>query len=174
MFTQETLHKVFELGLEIRIEQFEAYHTERKKIEAQQVAGMSKEDILNSVGVLNRSIHNTFNTIHLQIGQEKYNNVLKAMNIFASACVAEKEKEIGLRGITCDVVTEEYLSKTKQKSYASGKELKVGDKIIFGYTMRYANLNATPPQAFSKNDIHMALLTFVCVDNILYQLYELK
>ncbi len=75
-------------------------------------------------------------------------------------------------------VTKDTLKNTKQRFYTGGKELKVGDQIIFGFNIMYANLNRTPPSKLRKFDLPppLSLTAFVLPKNeiMLYQLYELE
>ena len=44
---------------------------------------MSREEILTQCGLLNRDLHKgDINTLHLQVGQEKYEGALKAMELY--------------------------------------------------------------------------------------------
>ena len=55
-------------------------------------------------------------------------------------------------------VTEELLSKTTTRYYGGGNELKVGDKVIFGFT--------------NSSEDTMTLSMFVLSGELLYQLYK--
>ena len=70
-------------------------------------------------------------------------------------------------------VTKKLLRNTKQKFYGGGKELQVGDKIIFGFTTMYANLYGTPPSSVITSP-PLFLASFVLPKNetMLYQLYK--
>jgi hypothetical protein len=71
-------------------------------------------------------------------------------------------------------VTEELLNKTKLRFYGGGNELKIGDKLISGYTLLYANLYGIPPSKYRLSDVSLSLQLFVLnkKDNMIYQLYE--
>jgi hypothetical protein len=70
-------------------------------------------------------------------------------------------------------VTEEFLSKTEKKHYGGGSELKVGDTIVWGFNINYANLYGKPPQEIRKDDpISLTLNSFVCKDGLIHELYK--
>ena len=70
-------------------------------------------------------------------------------------------------------VTEEFLSKTEKKHYNGGSELKVGDTIVWGFNINYANLYGIPPQEIRKDDpISLRLNSFVCKGGFIHELYK--
>ena len=70
-------------------------------------------------------------------------------------------------------VTEELLANIESKYYRGGSELKVGDTIVWGFNINYANLYGKPPQEIRKDDpISLTLNSFVCKDGLIYQLYK--
>jgi len=75
-------------------------------------------------------------------------------------------------------VTEETLQKSNLKYYAGGRELKVGDKIIFACTIGYSNLTGNSPSSFSNHDetFGLNLKTFVWDEraSMFFELYALK
>ena len=58
-------------------------------------------------------------------------------------------------------VIQGYLDSTKIKYYGGGNELKVGDKIYWGYTTTY-----------DSNSITMNFTSFTSKGGMLYQLYK--
>jgi len=71
------------------------------------------------------------------------------------------------------IVTEEMLETIKCKHYGGGNELKVGDKIIYGLTINYANIYGTPPQEIKEGEpISLSLNSFVCKGGLIHQLYK--
>ena len=69
-----------------------AYETERQKIEAQQVAGLSLEDCLGE----NNCNIKMLEKVSILDGKSGnlYQRLIKSIEMYASACVADKEKEI--------------------------------------------------------------------------------
>ena len=77
------------------------------------------------------------------------------------------------------IITDENILNFKDKYYSSGKEIKVGDKIIFGFTINYANVYGKQPTELTKYDLETLSLTlnsFVLPkeENLIYQLYKIK
>ncbi len=60
--------------------------------------------------------------------------------------------------------------------YGGGVKLELGDEIISGYTIMYANLYGHPPSNINPNDVGLSLQMFVLNknDGMIYQLYKLK
>jgi hypothetical protein len=71
-------------------------------------------------------------------------------------------------------VTEESLPNLKMRFYGGGNELKVGDKVIGGYTIMYGSFFGHPPSKIRVSDVALALQLFVLneEEGMLYQLYE--
>jgi hypothetical protein len=93
--------------------------------------------------------------------------------VYTIAKILEEHPEL-INNKEFETVTEESLLKMKNKWYGGGKELKVGDKIIFGFTNNYANVNGTPPSTVLENNVSMTLNVFVLDENqnMLIQLYS--
>jgi hypothetical protein len=76
------------------------------------------------------------------------------------------------------IVTEETLQKTNLKYYVGGRELKVGDKVIFACTIGYSNLTGNSPSSFNKHDetVGLNLKMFVWDEraSMFFELYSLK
>jgi hypothetical protein len=80
--------------------------------------------------------------------------------------------EMGLKSF---IVTEEYLEKQELKYYGGGTLIKVGDKILFGFTNNYASTIGKQPDAISENDpVSLTMNSFVIKDGFVYQLYKRK
>lgn len=64
----------------------------------------------------------------------------------------------------------------KNYRYGGGSELKIGDKIISGFIVMYANLYGIPPTELQAHDVGLSLQMFVLneKDGLVYQLYKVK
>lgn len=71
------------------------------------------------------------------------------------------------------IVTEEFLAQCENKWYAAGKELQVGDIVVFGLVNNYATFSALPHGKYQKDDISFTMDMFVVKDGILWQTYKL-
>ncbi len=72
------------------------------------------------------------------------------------------------------IVTDELLGKIKHRYYLGGKELKVGDKIIYGYTIGNSGFTSS---FYSHSDAAtLTLKTFVYDEDkkVLIELYKLN
>lgn len=73
-------------------------------------------------------------------------------------------------------VTAESLPTIKNRYYAGFRELKVGDKICFGFAMNSANIYGNPVTKLDpeKDQISMSMVTFVLeeISGMIYQLYS--
>jgi hypothetical protein len=70
-------------------------------------------------------------------------------------------------------VTEEMLVNIENKYYRGGSELEVGDTILWGFNINYANIYGKQPQEIKKDDpVSLTLNSFVCKDGLIYQLYK--
>lgn len=72
-------------------------------------------------------------------------------------------------------INEDNFDEFRDYWYGGGNKLKFGDKIVFGYTINYANLYGIPPARVHKCDAGLSLQIFVLneIDNMIYQLYKL-
>ncbi|MCK9430704.1 MAG: hypothetical protein M0R17_12005 [Candidatus Omnitrophica bacterium] len=75
---------------------------------------------------------------------------------------------------TFELVTEKTLSNTKCKWYGGGTELKINDKVCFGFTMNFANLSGIPPSNYNPDQTTLSLKMFVEQGGMLYELYKKK
>ena len=80
----------------------------------------------------------------------------------AIAGIIEEHPELS-SNTTFETVTEELLPKTTLRYYAGGKELKVGDRVIFGIT---------DTSSLKENGFSMTLDMFVLDGKLIYQLYS--
>lgn len=114
-----------------------AYHTERQKIEAQQVAGKSLEECIEIEGALYK--------IHDPLGwlMPTSEVLLKAIDRYASACVAEKEKEIERLNKVAEVLHErnsEIYRNQKQRIQELGSsQSAVSDEEINNHLVEYSD-----------------------------------
>lgn len=76
------------------------------------------------------------------------------------------------------IVTENNLKSIKARYYGGGQEIKIGDKICYGYIMTYANLNGVPTTKFNpdKDWMSMVMVSFVLdkKTGMLFQLYSIE
>ncbi len=70
-------------------------------------------------------------------------------------------------------VTEEFLAQCEHKWYAAGKELQVGDTIVFGFVNNYATFSGVPRSKYQKDDISLTMNMFVIKDYFIWQAYKL-
>jgi hypothetical protein len=59
--------------------------------------------------------------------------------------------------------------------YGGGRQIQVGDKVIFGYINMYSNLRGIPTTTFNNHDeIGLSFQMFVFNGDEIYQTYRLK
>lgn len=72
-------------------------------------------------------------------------------------------------------ITKSNINSITLRYYGGGKEIKIGDKIIFGFVIPYANLNGNVPTKVESNSpLALTMIEFVLPKNemMLYQLYK--
>lgn len=77
------------------------------------------------------------------------------------------------------IVNDKIFKSLKCRWYGAGNEIKIGDKIIPGLTLNYANLYGMPSTKVKRNDLNnvsLALHLFVFDEetNMAYQLYSIE
>lgn len=70
-------------------------------------------------------------------------------------------------------VTRKIFKTAALRFYGGGREINIGDKIVFGFTNTYASWGI-PPVSFRDDNICLALISFVIPKNSdkMYQLYK--
>lgn len=71
-------------------------------------------------------------------------------------------------------VTQELLGKLKNQHYAGGRQLKEGDKIIFGFNIINNESKGVLPQEIDDSNLSLHMNCFVLDNNMLFQLYKKK
>jgi hypothetical protein len=71
-------------------------------------------------------------------------------------------------------ITKSNIDKQTLRYYSGGKEIKIGDKIIFGFVIPYANINGIIPTKVDSIPPPLTMIEFVLPKNeiMLYQLYK--
>lgn len=76
------------------------------------------------------------------------------------------------------IKNEDDLKKIKNRFYSGGKELKVGDRIIFGFCIDGKKTNSKSPSTFRNHEdtVNMDFNVFVLNEDngFLYQLYSIS
>jgi len=71
-------------------------------------------------------------------------------------------------------ITKSNINSFNLRYYGGGKEIKIGDKIIFGFVISYANINGIIPTKVDLIPPPLTMIEFVLPKNemMIYQLYK--